>query len=82
MSYLIEILEQGVWLGLDRTTEIGAQHPDWRERAHTIVKLIRAGWVPPQQPLRSLVAIPHREQKTAAPAVRPFGAMLGSALAF
>ena len=44
MAYLIEILEQGVWLGLDRTREIGTQSPGWKERARTIVRLIEAGW--------------------------------------
>ena len=46
IGYLTAMLEQGVWIGLDRTTDrhVGGSQPDWRERARTIKRLIDAGW--------------------------------------
>ncbi len=46
-AYLIELLEKGAWIGLDRYpgwASEGADTPDWRDRTRTAVRLIEAGY--------------------------------------
>jgi len=46
LDYLTEMLQRGVWLGLDRTVpeEPGSARPNWEGRAMTIKRLIDVGW--------------------------------------
>ncbi len=47
VSYLIELLEKGAWIGLDRYpgwASEGTDTPDWRDRTRTAVRLIEAGY--------------------------------------
>ena len=47
VAYLIELLEKGAWIGLDRYpgfTSEGSDTPDWQDRTRTAVRLIEAGY--------------------------------------
>ena len=44
MGYLTGLLEQGVWLGMDRHPGGGPEVPSWRERSQVIKSLIDLGW--------------------------------------
>ena len=44
MGYLIGLLEEGVWLGMDRHPVGPPGSPGWKTRASTVKALIDAGW--------------------------------------
>jgi phosphotriesterase-related protein len=44
LSYLIGLLERGVWLGMDRHGAAGLMGPTWEERAGVLKQLIDARW--------------------------------------
>jgi phosphotriesterase-related protein len=47
LSYLTEMLHEGVWIGLDRAAPFldpDSLQPDWEGRAKTIKRLIDVGW--------------------------------------
>ena len=44
MGYLTGLLEQGVWLGMDRHPGGGPDVPLWRERSQVVRSLIEQGW--------------------------------------
>lgn len=44
MDYLTGLLENGVWLGMDRHPGGGPEVPDWRGRVQVVSSLIKQGW--------------------------------------
>ena len=44
LGYLIGLLEEGVWLGMDRHPSGPPPSPDWQTRTETVKALIDAGW--------------------------------------
>ncbi len=44
LGILVELLETGVWLGMDRYPQWASHVPTWTERTQTVAALIDAGW--------------------------------------